>query len=40
MGDREITAASLMRTSLRHVARFGAGYDAIDVAACAAELTW
>lgn len=36
MGDRKITAASLMGTSLRHVARFGAGYDAIDIAACAA----
>lgn len=36
MGDRKITAASLAGTSLRHIARFGAGYDSIDVAACAA----
>jgi hypothetical protein len=34
MGDRRITAASLNGTSLRHIARFGAGYDAIDVGAC------
>ncbi|MEV6844897.1 NAD(P)-dependent oxidoreductase [Actinoplanes sp. NPDC051411] len=34
MGGRGITAASLAGTALRHVARFGAGYDAIDVGAC------
>jgi D-3-phosphoglycerate dehydrogenase len=36
MGGRGLTKASLEGTTLRHVARFGAGYDAIDVAACAA----
>jgi phosphoglycerate dehydrogenase-like enzyme len=36
MGDRKLTAVSLAGTSLRHVARFGGGYDAIDVAACEA----
>jgi phosphoglycerate dehydrogenase-like enzyme len=36
MGDRRITADSLAGTALRHVARFGAGYDAVDVAACTA----
>lgn len=36
MGDRRITADSLAGTNLRHVARFGAGYDAVDVAACTA----
>jgi phosphoglycerate dehydrogenase-like enzyme len=34
MGGRGITAASLAGTSLRHIARFGAGYDAIDAGAC------
>lgn len=34
MGGRGVTAASLAGTSLRHIARFGAGYDAIDISAC------
>jgi phosphoglycerate dehydrogenase-like enzyme len=34
MGGRGITPASLAGTSLRHIARFGAGYDAIDIEAC------
>lgn len=34
MGGAGLDATSLVRTRLRHVARFGAGYDAIDVAAC------
>ncbi|MFJ4171576.1 2-hydroxyacid dehydrogenase [Paenarthrobacter sp. NPDC089714] len=35
MGPERITDASLQAPArLRHVARFGAGYDAIDVAAC------
>jgi D-3-phosphoglycerate dehydrogenase len=36
MGDRRVTAASLVGTTLRHVARFGSGYDAVDVEACTA----
>lgn len=36
MGGRGITAASLAGTALRHIARFGAGYDAIDIDACTA----
>jgi phosphoglycerate dehydrogenase-like enzyme len=36
MGDRGITADSLIGTTMRHIARFGAGYDAIDIDACAA----
>jgi D-3-phosphoglycerate dehydrogenase len=36
MGGRRVTAASLAGTTLRHIARFGAGYDAVDVDACTA----
>jgi phosphoglycerate dehydrogenase-like enzyme len=36
MGGRGIDAASLADTGIRHIARFGAGYDAIDVEACTA----
>jgi phosphoglycerate dehydrogenase-like enzyme len=36
LGHERVTAASLPRDGrLRHVARFGAGFDAVDVAACA-----
>jgi len=34
MGDASLTRADLAGTRIRHVARFGAGYDAIDVEAC------
>jgi phosphoglycerate dehydrogenase-like enzyme len=36
MGDRRVDATSLAGGRLRHVARFGAGYDAVDVEACTA----
>lgn len=36
MGDRRVDASSLAGGTVRHVARFGAGYDAVDVAACSA----
>jgi phosphoglycerate dehydrogenase-like enzyme len=36
MGGRRIESQSLSDGALRHVARFGAGYDAVDVAACTA----
>ncbi len=36
MGDRAVDASTLADGSLRHVARFGAGYDAVDLAACTA----
>lgn len=34
MGGASLTRDDLVGTKLRHVARFGAGYDAIDVPAC------
>lgn len=34
LGQLPITAENLEGTSLRHVARFGAGYDKVDLAAC------
>ena len=34
MGDRRVDASSLKGGRLRHVARFGAGYDGVDVDAC------
>lgn len=36
MGDRRVDASSLADKRLRHVARFGAGYDGVDVEACTA----
>lgn len=36
MGDRKVDALTLTGGGLRHVARFGAGYDQVDVAACTA----
>ena len=36
MGDRAVDASTLAGSSLRHVARFGAGYDSVDVASCTA----
>lgn len=36
MGDRAVDASTLADGTLRHVARFGAGYDRVDVAACTA----
>jgi phosphoglycerate dehydrogenase-like enzyme len=37
MGGKSIESAALPATSLRHVARFGAGFDALDVDACTAS---
>jgi len=36
MGDRAVDATTLAGGRLRHVARFGAGYDQVDIAACTA----
>ncbi len=36
MGDRKVDALTLVGGGLRHVARFGAGYDQVDVMACTA----
>lgn len=34
MGGRQVDASSLAGGTVRHVARFGAGFDSVDVAAC------